>query len=167
MGKMEDALRYEISRLARKEIRAACDPVAKDVRELKRAVRTLEKSVGDMQKKVEELYGQAIVEKAELAAPKEKVKKARMSPRLIKKLRQRKGLTQAQLAALVEVNPSSVTFWERGRSRPTGANFEALVALRDLGKREVKELLAEKAPELGPPGPAHKPRRRGRPKKGE
>ena len=45
MGKLEEALRSEIRRLARKEVRAACDPLAKQVRELRRQVAQLKKTV--------------------------------------------------------------------------------------------------------------------------
>ena len=37
-----------------------------------------------------------------------------------------------------------MVFWEQGKSRPQGKNKEALVALRKLGRRDVKKLLAEK-----------------------
>jgi hypothetical protein len=45
MGKMEQTLKSEITRLASKQVRAACLPLAKDVRRLKRAVSVLRKTV--------------------------------------------------------------------------------------------------------------------------
>ena len=145
MGKIEDVVRSEIVRLAQKEDRAACGPLAKQVRELKRTVSVLKRSVAAMQKTVAGLRGKAAAEKATLQAPAEEVKVARISPGLIKKLRTRLGLTQGKLAALCGVSLPAVTFWENGRSRPQGKNREAIVALRKLGKREVRKLLAEKA----------------------
>ena len=55
-------------------------------------------------------------------------------------------LQPEQLAALMDVSSTSVAFWEQGRTRPSEANKKALVALRKLGKREAKEILAQKAP---------------------
>ena len=73
---------------------------------------------------------------------------ARISPGLIKKLRARLGITQGDLATLVGVSTSAVGFWEYGKAKPEGRNREALVALRKLGKREVRGILAAKAEEV-------------------
>jgi hypothetical protein len=43
------------------------------------------------------------------------------------------------------VSTSAVGFWEYGKAKPEGHNKEALVALRKLGKREVRKILEEKA----------------------
>jgi DNA-binding transcriptional regulator YiaG len=138
---------------------------ATNVKKQKQALRRLEKNVADKKKRARKPRGQRAAKTVELTASKDKVEKARFSPELIKKLRRRKGLTQTQMAAVVGVNASTVNFWERGRSQPRGENFEALVALRDASKADIKTLLAQRAPELGPPGPANKPRGRGRPRK--
>jgi transcriptional regulator with XRE-family HTH domain len=81
---------------------------------------------------------------------------------LIKKLRRRLGITQSELATLVGVSHSAVGSWEYGKARPEGRNREALVALRGLGKREVRRILATKAAE---PRPKAKGRTKGRKKR--
>src|SRR5215470_4562812 len=63
----------------------------------------------------------------------EDAKAARLSPRLIESLRRRLGLSQTALA-----------HWVAGDSMPTGQNRITLVALRRVGKREVKELFARR-----------------------
>ena len=78
-----------------------------------------------------------------LGAPDAEVEKARFSPRLVKTLRTRLDLSQADLAKLVGVSSSAVATWEQGRSRPTGARRAAIVALRKLGRRDVKRMLAK------------------------
>ena len=55
MGKIEDVVKSEIVRLAQKEDRAVCGPLAKQVRELKRTVSALKKSVAAMEKTVARL----------------------------------------------------------------------------------------------------------------
>ncbi|MFP4057373.1 MAG: helix-turn-helix domain-containing protein [Candidatus Brocadiia bacterium] len=149
MGKMEQALRYEISRLARKEIRATCGPLGRDVRELKRTVSKLTRQVEKLQKLRSQITEQQVAEKAKLEAPDEEVRKARFSPGLIKKLRKRLGITQAEMATLIDASPATVAFWEQGRTRPTMDNRAALVALRKLGKRDVARILAEKSAQAG------------------
>jgi DNA-binding transcriptional regulator YiaG len=145
MGKMEQTLKSEITRLARKQVRAACLPLARDVRRLKRTVSALRKPVAVLARFGNEWQAQRTAEQASLAAAPEEVKAARLSPGLIGKLRKRLGVTQGELATLVGVSTSAVASWEYAKAKPEGRNREALVALRKLGKREVAGILAAKA----------------------
>ena len=54
MGKIETAVKSEIARLAKKEIRAVCGPLARDVRELKRTVSRLRRTVASLEKAARE-----------------------------------------------------------------------------------------------------------------
>jgi DNA-binding transcriptional regulator YiaG len=141
MGKIETAVKSEITRLAKKEIRAVCGPLARDVRELKRTVSSLRKTLASLEKTGKEWTKQTRAQKAELKVPEEEVKAARFSPRLIRSLRKRLGLSQQQLATAVGVSAVSVGLWEQGKTRPTGSNRTALVALRKLGRRDVRKIL--------------------------
>jgi len=149
MPMLEQVLKAEIIRLAKKQIRAVCGPLARDVRELKRRVSHLNKTVGALDKMRAALEAKRAAEGTKLEAPAEQVKAARLSPLLIKKLRTRLGISQGQLARLVGVSGPAVAHWELGRSRPQGSNKAALVALRGVGRREVKRMLAEKAEQPG------------------
>jgi len=97
-----------------------------------------------------ELQAERQAQRAKLAVAPEEVKAARVSPLLIKKLRARLDITQGELATLVGVSTSAVGSWEYGNAKPESHNREALVALRKLGKREVREILAAKAEEARP-----------------
>jgi DNA-binding transcriptional regulator YiaG len=92
------------------------------------------------------------------------LKAARLSAGLIRKLRTRLRLTQATLARLVGVSAAAVVQWERGRSSPAAANRGALIALRRVGRRDVKALLARvpEQPAPGGRGPQRRRRARGR-----
>ena len=147
MGKMEQTLKSEITRLARKQVRATCVPLARDVRRLRRTVSALRKTVAALARLGAEWQAQRTAERANLAAAPEEVKAARLSPGLIRKLRTRLGISQAEFATLVGVSTNAVGFWELGKSRPTDRNKEALVTLRKLGKREVRGILATKVAE--------------------
>ena len=143
MAKMEQAIRDEILRLARKEIRAICVPLTRDVRELRRPVSGMSKTGATLERQVKELQAKKLAEASKLEVPAKEVKASRFSPGLIKSLRKRLGISQSQLAALIGVSLPAVGFWEQGRTRPDDANKAAIVALRKLSKREVKEILAE------------------------
>jgi DNA-binding transcriptional regulator YiaG len=147
MGKMEQTLKSEITRLAKKQMRVTYLPLARDVRRLKRTVAALRKTVAVLARLGTELQAQRTEERAKLAAAPEEVKASRISPALIRKLRARLGITQGELATLVGVSTSAVGSWEYGKARPKGRNKEALVPLRKLGRREVRGILAAKAAE--------------------
>jgi len=145
MGKLEQVMRSEIGRLARKEVRATCVPLARQVRELKRAVSQLSKVVARLEKRSGAAAENRPAAVAKLEAPADEVAKARFSAGLVRKLRKRLGITQGELAALLDVSSTTVAFWEQGRNRPTEASKVGIVALRRLGRRDVKRLLESKA----------------------
>jgi len=150
MGKMEQTLKSEITRLAKKQVRATCLPLARDVRRLKRTVAALRKTVVVLARLGTELQTERQAQRAKLAAAPEEVKAARISPLLIKKLRARLGITQSELATLVGVSTSAVGSWEYGKAKPEGRNREGLVALRKLGRRDLAGILAAKAEDAQP-----------------
>lgn len=145
MPKMETVLRAEIIRLANKQIRTTCLPLAREVRDMKRTVRQLAQTVRSVERLGTELSRRAAKEQPALQAQPAEVEKARISGGLVRKLRTRLGLTQAELAKLAKVSSATIAFWEQGRNRPTDANKAALVALRKLGRRDVRRLLGAKA----------------------
>jgi DNA-binding transcriptional regulator YiaG len=120
----------------------------------------LRKTVAVLARLGAEFQAQQAAERAKLAVAPEEVKAARISPGLIKKLRARLGITQGDLATLVGVSMSAVGSWEYGKAKPEGHNREALVALRKLGKREVRGILAAKADEARPESQGRGRRRR-------
>lgn len=156
VSKLEDAVRSTIMRTVNREVRGSVVPVSREVRELKRAVSSLARSVAALEKAASAQARQQQAQRARLEVPEEQVKAARLSPALIRKLRTRLKLTQGELATVLGVSSASVFAWEAGRSAPRGGNRAALVALRKLGRRDVKKLLAEKAAAA----PAEKPARR-------
>mgnify|MGYP006202572839 CR=1 FL=1 len=57
-------------------------------------------------------------------------------------LRQSFGITQAQMATLVEASPLSVYKWESGKVTPRAAQLERIQAVMKMGKRAVATQLA-------------------------
>jgi len=79
-----------------------------------------------------------------LEAPLEEVKESRFSPRLIRTLRRHFGITQKELAILTGVTVGAAHLWEIGQFKPSMKKKAVMVALRKLGRREVRKLLEEK-----------------------
>jgi DNA-binding transcriptional regulator YiaG len=89
-----------------------------------------------------------------LEAPPEEVKESRFSPRLIRSLRGHLGVTQKEMAILTGVTVGAVHLWESGQFKPSMKKKAVMVALRKLGRREVRKLLegkgTQKAEKKGP-----------------
>ena len=141
MGKMETAIRDEIGRLTRREIRKAVQPLLKERARLRGQITDLKKTVTSLQKQVAPLVRDQQARRSTLQATDQEAQKARFSPGLIRKLRKRLGLSQEELGLLVDVTLGAVAAWEQGRSRPRAASRSAMVALRKLGKRQARDLL--------------------------
>lgn len=144
MGKMEETLRAEITRLARKELRATVGPLERNVRQLKRRVAQLSKIVARLDESAAKKTQSQLAVKVQLKAARSEVETARITARVIKNLRKKLGISQEKLAALLDVSPGAVAAWEQNRVRPGGKNKAAIVALRKMGRRDVKRILAEK-----------------------
>ena len=145
MGKFEGIIKSEIVRLAKREVRKISVPLGRDVWSLKSAVSQLRKAVLTLQRITAQQ--QKELEKGEMpleAAP-EEVKVSRFSPRLIRSLRGHLGLTQKELAILTGVTVGAVHLWESGQFKPSGKKKAVMVALRKLGRREVKKLVEKKS----------------------
>jgi DNA-binding transcriptional regulator YiaG len=161
MGNLEATIRSEIIRLARREMRKVTVPLGRDVRTLKNIVSKFRKSVLALERFATEWKNEQTAEKAHLRATPEEVKEARFSPRLIRLLRRRLGITQKELATLTGVTVGAIHQWEKGTFDPRDDKKGALLALRRLGRREVKRLLEAKK---GAPSKTKK-ETRGRPQK--
>ena len=158
MPKIELAIKDAIQRGARRQIRLVATPLRREVRRLRHTVAGLRKELIALQETAAQWERVAEQTSWSSTVSDEAVMAARLSPRLIQKLRARLGLSQTALAKLAGVSGAAVVQWEQGHASPSGERRKALVALRKLGRREVKRLLARM------PTPAAK--RRARPRKG-
>jgi DNA-binding transcriptional regulator YiaG len=144
MGKFEGIIKSEIVRLAKREVRKISVPLSRDVRLLKSAASQLRKAVLTLHRVTAQQQKQ--LEKGEMplqAAP-EEVKVSRFSPRLIRSLRGHLGITQKELALLTGVTVGAVHLWESGQFKPSEKKKAVMVALRKLGRREVRKLVEKK-----------------------
>jgi len=144
MGKVGSIIKSEIIRLAKRELRRVSIPLGKDVRLLKNTVSQLRKSVSVLERFAAQKQKELSRDEIRLEAPPEEIKNARVSPILIQSLRKRLGITQKELAILAGVSIGAAHLWETGKFLPSGEKRGAIVALRKLRRREVRELLNQK-----------------------
>lgn len=130
------ALREEITRLARREIRHHVQGMKKASAQFRRGIAELKRRVAKLQAETGELQRQR---------PKEiltKVSEAdaeviRFRANGLRSNRNRLGLSAASYAKLVGVSEQTIYNWERGNARPRKVQLTALKALRSMSKREA------------------------------
>ncbi len=163
MGKVEGVIKSEIARLAKREVRKVSVPLGRDVRSLKSVVSQLRRTVLGLQRITASQQKELEKGKKVLEAAPEEVKESRFSPRLIRSLRRHLGITQKELALLTSVTVGAVHLWESGQFKPSMKKKAVMVALRKLGRREVRKLLEGK--ETQKPEKKKPPRRKRRTKR--
>jgi DNA-binding transcriptional regulator YiaG len=149
MPNIAKILKEEISRISRKEAKAAVSPTRKpsvrsrkDIADIKRRVALLEQANRLLLKRLSGIEGAQPA-----AASVEPAGKAWISGKGIKSLRKRLGLSQVEFAKLVGVSSMSVMRWEQkpGMLKLRGAAKASVFSVRKLGAREARERLAEMA----------------------
>ena len=145
MGKIEETLKAEISRLAKKDVKAIIRPLKQQVVDLKKEVAGLkkanaaqEKELKEATRKLDALYTPEVLLTNVDTAP---LDKTRLSPGLIRKLRKKLKITQADLARMVGVSPITIGNWETGKVKPKPEYKAKIIALREYGITEVKGML--------------------------
>ncbi len=149
MPNIGSALKSEITRVARKAVKAELDALRsastsyrKEIAALKRTVATLQRAQASGEKKRRNA-GAASVDASE---PEETGSRVRFSAKGLKSLRMKLALSAAELGRLAGTSGQSIYNWEQGKNVPRQQQAQKLAALRVLGKREAKarlEALAE------------------------
>ena len=142
MGKMEGAIKAEILRFAKREVRAAFLPLKREVWAMKLKLSGLSKGFAILNRQAKEMRLEEV--KPKLEASPEEVKTSRLTPERIRNLRKKKGISQRELAIITGVTTGAVLSWEKGKFKPKGDKKAALLALRKVNKRDLKKMLAEK-----------------------
>ena len=138
MTTFANALKDEMRRLARKEVKAQTESTTQAVTQYRKEIAKLKRQVKDIEKKLSFLQDQ---ERIRLATPNGNVDShegARFSARSVKAQRAKSGLSAADYAKLIGVSPLTIYNWEHGKTKPRKEQLTALVALRGIGKREAK-----------------------------
>jgi len=143
MSTLAIALKDEIRRLARKEIRAQTGKHARAVAQYRREIARLKRQQRDHEKKIALLAAQAREPQNGKPISLDENGKLRFSSRSVRAQRRKTGLSAADYAKLIGVSPLTIYNWEHNKSRPRKEQFKTLVAIRNLGKREALAKLAD------------------------
>lgn len=144
MSTFATALKEEIRRLARSEIRAEIATIRKastqhrkDIAALKRTIHNQDRQLAALRKSTGKSLAGSVPADTE-AAP-----AVRFSGAWLAKHRGKLSLSAADYAVLVGVSPLTIYNWEKGKTRPRASQLLAWSKIRNLGKREAWALLEE------------------------
>jgi DNA-binding transcriptional regulator YiaG len=129
-------LKSEISRIARKEVKAQTQDFKKASAQYRTQIAALRRRIDDLERQLRR------TRKSVAAAPQPETEgdagsNLRFSAKRFAAQRQKLGLSAADFAALLGVTGQSVYKWELGKARPRAAQLQAIAALRGIGKREA------------------------------
>ena len=144
MPNLAQALKQEISRIARKEVREDIAALRKastayrsEIASLKRAVKDLDAKLRSAKKMIASAAPVA-EQKAVAARP---GRKRTFNAERLKAKRQSLGMSQAQMAQLLGISSLSLWKWESGQVTPRTAMLERYFVAMDMGKREAWKAL--------------------------
>ena len=147
MSNIVTVLKAEISRIARKEAKAATAPLRKPKGATRSTLADLKRRVAELEKENKRIA--ALLSKVPQPEPREEPAKTKgwISGKGVSSLRQKLGLSRMEFAQLVGVTPKAVYKWESkpGMLRLREHTRAALLAARQLGTREARAKLAEMA----------------------
>lgn len=132
MANFASFLKSEISRLARKEIRAETESLKKASAQYRSDIAALKRRMVEQDRLIAQLRK---------GKPANTAKDAEDSPSLrfradgFANLRKKLGLSAADMGKLLGVSLQTVYHWEKGQSKPRSSQLQAISEVRKLGKR--------------------------------
>lgn len=145
MGNFAAELKAEISRLAKKEIKREMASLRKASAQYRSDIAALKRRNTELERTLARLGRQT--RKVSPAAPGEASDREnlRWRPAGFAKLREKLGLSAADMGRLIGVSALSVYKWEKGQVKPRAAQLAAVAAIRHIGKREALRRLEGEA----------------------
>ena len=143
MANIATALKSEISRIARKEVRAETQQLKKQSAHHRSQIATLKRQVAALAKQLRRNDNGS---KAVSAAPDVDEHAAdglRFRAKGFAAHRRRLGLSAAQAGALLGVSGQSIYHWEAGKAKPRASQMPAIAALRKLSKTQAAAAVAQ------------------------
>ena len=134
------ALKKEIVRLARKEIRSQTGVTKRAATQHRRDLAALKRVVAELRKEVAFLAAQE-KKRVKHQPLEDRSEEVRFSPRWLKLHREKIGLSAADYGKLVGVSSLTIYNWESGKARPRPTLLSALAAVRGLRRREALKRL--------------------------
>lgn len=138
MPNIASALKQEIARLARRELRLETESLKKSVTGSRKEIAALKRRVETLERQ------QKRVSKVIPSEPPEQSKQnvsLRFRAAGFAQHRKRLGISAREMGLLLDASPISVYKWETGQARPRAKHLAAIASVRKMGKREASKRL--------------------------
>jgi DNA-binding XRE family transcriptional regulator len=133
MPNIGSVLKAEISRLARREIRAEVASLRKTASQQRTTIAALRREIDQVRKKLRSVgKPSASIQAADQGQVQLRFRRGGLATH-----RKKLGLSAQDYGALVGVTGQTIYKWEEGRARPRAAQLQAIAAVRGIGKREA------------------------------
>lgn len=140
MPNIASALKDEIARVARKEIRREITALKKSSTTYRSEIASLKRRVLELERRLRRT-GRTGSSDGVAANDEITMDGNRFSARSMAAQRKRLGLSAAECGLLIGASAQSIYNWEDGKARPRAQNLPAIFALRTLGRRQANEIL--------------------------
>ncbi|QBK06413.1 XRE family transcriptional regulator [Hylemonella gracilis] len=140
MANITSLLKSEITRLARKEIRAEVESLKKAAAQYRSEIAKLKRELTAQEKKIFSLGKSATTAVSETPNDNPKL---RFRAAGFASLRKKLGLSAADMGKILDVSLQTVYHWEKGTSKPRASQLERIAEVRKLGRRGAAAKLAE------------------------
>jgi ribosome-binding protein aMBF1 (putative translation factor) len=137
------ALKQEICRVARREVRADTQTLKKASAKHRSEIAALKRQIAELERLVKRL-SRGAPSRAGVAAPDdEPVTVARFSAKGLAAKRKKLGLSAGDFGKLIGASGQSVYKWEDGKTRPRPSQMAGITAVRKMSKKQAESKLAE------------------------
>ena len=133
-------LKTEISRLARKEVRAETEGIKKSVATYRSEIAALRRRAQALELELRRL-SKAHAKAVPIEAQAQPSQKLRFTAKGLASQRRRLGLSASDVGLLVGASGQSIYNWEEGKAHPRAKHLPAIAALRTMGKKEASARL--------------------------
>lgn len=142
MVNLASALKTEVSRLARKEIKPVAEKLRIGTAESKSAIAQLSQRVKELERQLKVVQKNVARMQSPTRVPEPESRVVRLTNARLHRIRTSLGLTGEETALLVGSTPVSVYRWEKeGSPLPKGPHLAAYTSLIGIGRREARRRL--------------------------
>ena len=145
MSTFVNQLKSEISRLAKKEVRAETQALKKASAQYRSEIAALKRRVAGLEDQIKKQGKGVARAKPAQTADEESGTSRRFRVAGFAALRKKLNISAAEMGKLLGVSAQSVYHWETGKTKPRASQLTAIAAVRKLGKRAVAAKLGKSA----------------------
>ena len=140
MPNFASALKDEISRLARKELKSDIEALRKSVTHYRSEIAVLKRHIASLERTMKSAAKQS----AKAASPQPEIEATNIRFRAdgFKAKREALELSAEAAGKFFDVSGQTIYLWESKRTAPRGKHLPAIAAFRKLGKKDARAILA-------------------------